>query len=218
MDTTTDTPDTPASGIEITYVHGCALYRRYPGQSSPQPCYVDLDCATGALGASYNPNIGDAATPREYFGHVQSWRIPCLREKAANALLDEIAPLAARVVAGYASEWDGHNHIATFEADAKAAIDEIAALCERCDPRDGLRVRDAADWLTAGGATPRAQLRADLKVTAETTDAALDTLANELEAEGDAGRGDGSADDGFDMLVDLRPFLRRLRDEARTQD
>lgn len=208
ISTTTETsaPEITDDGIEITYVDGCELYCRYSGQTEAQPCYVSLDCESGALSAGYNPEIGNAVPAREYHGHVQAWSIPCLREEPANALLDAIRPLAARVVAGYVSEWDGSSNVAVFDEDAQEAIDAIGALCEQCDASDTVRVWDAGDWLTACGQTSRDQLRAELKITATTTDEELGALESRLDAEGG---------DEVDVLEGLGRYLRGLRDEAR---
>lgn len=200
--------------IEITPVSGTELHRHYAGQTSPQDCYVSLDCASGRLSAGHNPEIGNAVTAREYHGHIQAWSIPAMREEPANELLEEIAPIAERVVAGYTSEWDGSNRVAAFDEDAQAAIGEIAALCEAAE-RDAestaLRVWDAGEWLTASGNTSRAQVREELGITAETTDEELAAIETRVEEEAvDCAE--------VDALEGTRRFLRVLRDDARAED
>lgn len=193
--------------IEIISVTGNELFHHYRGQTSAQPCNVSLDCRSGKLCAEYNPEIGNAVPAAEYHGHVQTWRIPCLRERPANALLSDIEPLAARVVAGYSSEWDGSNHVAAFTGDAQEAIEAIDALCDAADPSDGVRAWDAGDWLTASGNTRRETVRAELGIAADTTDEELGGIEARVEEE-------ATASGEVDVLTGTRSFLRALRDSA----
>ena len=197
--------------IEITNVRGNELFRRYPGQTGAQPCHVLLDCRSGKLRAEYNPEIGNACTGDEYFGHTQAWPIPCLRERAGDAVRAGREPLADRVVGGYGSEWDGSNHLAVFTDDAQEAIEAIEALCNAADPTDGVRAWDAGDWLTASGSTRRDVVRRELGITAATTDEELGVLETRVEEE--------AVETGeADVLTGTREFLRGLREEAREED
>lgn len=203
-----DTEITATPAIEILYVESdCGLYHRYDGQGSAQDCYIWLDCETSQLGASHDAETGNAIPFAVYYGHTQRWSIPALKADAANALLEEIAPLAARVIAGYSSEWDGSN-FADFDADAEAARDEITALCERAtnsaDESDCVNVWDAGSWYGAAGS--RDQQRAELGITAATTDAELDEIETREDASARA--------DGCDVIEGHADYLRRLRDEA----
>lgn len=190
--------------IEITGVSGSYLYHRYPGQTEAQGCHVELDCESGELTADYDTEIGNAVPMRVWHGHTQRWGIPALRGEACNELLEQLAPLAQRVCDGYRSEWDGSNHVARFDADAEAAREEIARLCERADDRDVLCVWDAADWYAAVGS--RGQQRAALGITAATTDAELDAIVGREREQ--------AASDGVDEVEGLRGYLTGLRDEA----
>lgn len=171
-----------ASGVTITPVEGDELHHQYPGQTAPQDCYVQLICETGALSASWNGEIGNAVPVGVWHRRVLRWNIPALTEGAANALLEEIAPLAERVVAGYSERWDGSNHVGEFDADADDAIEAIARLCDR-DWSEGevIAVWDAADYLGNIGSI-RLQAK-ELKVTTTSTDDELDAIAEEVEAE-----------------------------------
>jgi hypothetical protein len=207
MNATTTADDADESTIAIEYVDSeTALYHRYPRETSPQDCYVELDAETGALSASYNPEIGGAVPAREYHGHVQSWKIPALRASTANALLDELAPLCERVCAGYRSAWNGSNHVAKFDADAADAIEEISALIEgrSFDERECVQVWDAGDWYGATGS--RDQQRKVLGITAATTDAELEALATR--------ESERASSDGVDEIEGLDRYLERLRDDA----
>lgn len=196
-----------ATTVEITPVTGNELFRHYRGQTSPQSCYVSLDCRSGKLSAAYNPEIGNAVTTAEYHGHIRSWSIPCLRETPANALLEQIEPLAERVVVGYRNEWNGSNHVAAFDEDALEAIDKIAVLCEGVDASEGVRAWDAGDWLTASGNTRREVVCQELGITAETTDEEIAAIESRVEEEA---RATGEAD----VLTGTAAYLRGLRDEA----
>lgn len=206
---TTTTETTADATIEIVYVESdTELHHRYRGQTSAQDCYVWLNCKTSKLGASHDAEIGNAVPFAVHHGHTQRWSIPALKADAANALLEEIAPLAARVVAGYSSEWDGSNHVANFNADAEAAREEIEALCERAtngaDESDTVNVWEASAWYSGVGS--RDQQRDALKITAETTDAEL----GEIETREDA----SAKSDGCDMIEGHADYLRSIRDEA----
>jgi hypothetical protein len=212
MTTETTAATATESTVEIVYLdggkNGTSLHHRYPRQTSPQDCYVQLDCETGKLLADWNGEIGNAVPVRVHHGHVQRWGIPALRDGAANALLEEIAPLAERVVAGYDSEWDGNNHVAAFDDDASEAIVEISALCERAEgdaQEDGVRVWDAADWY--GGVGDHDAQRRSLGITAATTDAELDAIETR---EDESAKGNEC-----DEIEGHAKHLHMLRDEAR---
>lgn len=206
IDTTPAVDTTPETAITITPVEGDELHHQYPGQTAPQDCYVQLVCETGELSASYNGEIGNAVPVGVWHRRVRRWTIPALTESAANALLEEIAPLAERVVAGYSEVWDGSNHVGEFDADADAAVEAIARLCDR-DWSEGevIAVWNAADYLGNIGSV-QAQARA-LKVTTTTTDDELDTIAEETEAEAAPA-----------VVNGVRKHLERLRDELRGSD
>jgi hypothetical protein len=193
--------------IEIKRVEGNELHCRYPGQNQVQDCHVELDAEHGKLSASYNPEIGTAVPMRVWHGHVVRWLIPALKAEPANALLDEIAPLAKRVCDGYESRWDGHNHVARFDADARSACEEIERLCEAAgdDDEEQIRVWDAADWFEPfGGDVEQAH---ELGITAATTDEQLDEIQEREETT--------ASENGCDEIEGAFEHLRRLRDHAR---
>lgn len=191
--------------VAVTEVSGTALYHRYPSQTSPQPAYVALACETGALTAETDPEIGGAVPFRVWHGHEIRWAIPALKADAANELLAAIEPLAQRVCDGYASVWDDHNHVAELDDDAREACDAIEALCERAgdDESDTLSIWEACDWY--GPLCSRDSQRAQLGITAATTDAELAAIVAREETT-------ASADtDGVDGLEE---YLADLRAEA----
>lgn len=209
--TATETTEPTADAtIEIVYVESdTELHHHYSGQSSPQDCYVWLNCETSKLGATHNAEIGNAVPVAVHHGHTQRWSIPTLKADAANALLEEIAPLAARVVAGYSSEWDGSNHVADFDADAEAAREEIDTLCERAtngaDESDTVNVWQARDWFGAVGDAAR-QCR-EFGIGPNTTDDELAAIESDEEAV--------AKTEGVDVLEGITEHLGWLRTQAR---
>ena len=158
--------------ISIKKIAGNSLHCHYDRQTESQGCYIELDCENEKLSASYNAEIGNAIPFSVYHGLDQRWGIPCLTGDTVNDLLDEIAPLAERVIAGYESDWNGNNHVATFTDDAQAAIDEITEICDavEADETNSVQEWDVGDWLQYGD-----------KPHAETSDNELDTLVSDAE-------------------------------------
>lgn len=182
--------------VQIIEVGQTELLHVYPGQQHPQAVHVFLDCRSGRFGAEYDAEIGNAVSFDEYHGHIQTWPIAILAGGAVNAMLAALAPLAQRVLDGYSAEWNGNNMIATFDADASAALDEIADALDDdddCDNPDRLHWAEAQDWLY----DVRADLRAQL-AEGKTVDALYDEL-----------QGDG-ADEDRPVLVSLRDYLDSL--------
>lgn len=149
------------------------LYLQYPGQTSPQRVHVLLDCRDGELWADSDGETGGGMPMAVYHNLISRWTIPCLKEHAANALLEEIAPIAARVIEGFEVEWNGHNNVGRYSEASVAACEEIAALCENAgaDADDLYQVHDASDFFGALGSA-QAQAR-ELGITATTTDEEL---------------------------------------------
>jgi hypothetical protein len=136
--------------ISITEVKNTTdLYCKYSGQTEAQPCYIELDCESKRMIASYNAEIGNAIPFSVFHGHDQRFGIPCLTAKAANEIMEHIAPLANRIIEGYSSEWDGNNNVAVFTDDAKEAIEEIENICNDLEPEseDLVQAIDASDWM-----------------------------------------------------------------------
>ena len=171
------------------------LYCHYDRQSSSQGCYVSLDCRNEVLTASYNAEIGNAVPFAVWHGHVQRWGIPLLTVDRCNELLQEIAPLAERVIAGYESIWDGNNNVARFDDDAREAINEIDHLTDesRFD-ESNVEEWDVEDWLQYAD-----------KPTADTTDEELAEMVNDAEPN----------EENIIIHGDIEEYLEKIRDEAR---
>jgi hypothetical protein len=108
-----------------------------------------------------------------WHGHTRRYSIPCLVADAANDLIDEIAPLANQVIAGYSSEWDGHNWVAHYTDAAENASAEICEICQKSyhDADNIIDEWDVDEWLR------------DYNVDPTTTDDELVALAQEIETE-----------------------------------
>jgi len=152
-----------------------SLFRHYPQQTAQQGCYLELDCKTGVLHATYNSEIGNAIPFSVYHGHDRRYGVPCLTAAAANELLNEIAPLAQRVLDGYAARWNGNNIVADLTDDATAAEEAIEAAVANLSVDESNTVSGwCADvWLTD----------APNDLAAETTNDEIETMANSLDAE-----------------------------------
>lgn len=205
MTTTAAETTATESPVTIARVAGTYdLHQRYRGQDAAQPCHVQLACDTGTLSADFDGEIGSGVPTLVYHTRTLRWRIPCLTADAANALLDEVLPIAERIVAGYSCEWDGHNHVGRFDADAEAAREEMHDLIDgrQFDEAALIEEWDAAEWF--GGVGSRNAQRSTLGITAATTDEELDAIET---------REDNAA--GARIITGLRRHLDGLRDEAR---
>ncbi len=191
---------------EIKRVEGTALHCQYGGQSNPQDCMVELDPESDppTLTARYNPEIGNAVPFAVYHGRVLRWSIPILKADAANTLLEEILPLAERIVAGYDCRWDGSNHVGHLDDDATEAQEAIADLCLATEDEDEdiVSIWEASDWFSDGEKRTRAQLG----ITPATTDEQLEEMSARLLSE--------ARSEGVDVLDGLDKYLTMLRDEA----
>lgn len=130
-----------------------SLYQHYRGQTSPQPCHVRLNCDDAIITAEYNGIIGSGVPIHVFNMRHLCWPIPCLTADAANALLDELAPLADKVVDGYDLVYDGHNHIGKFDGEAMVAREAIHLLTTGRDFNDAQLIEawDAADYYRVVG-------------------------------------------------------------------
>jgi hypothetical protein len=146
--------------IETTQLH-C----HYSGQVAQQPCYVTFSCVNGELTAGYDPNIGGGhATVSEIRCLSKNWPIPCLTMDTANRLLDEIAPLAQRILDGADTEWSRwqNAYVGVYNDDAKLAEEEIAKLCFEMEDHMVLSTGDTDYWFTDGSAAALQDLGLDL--------------------------------------------------------
>jgi hypothetical protein len=182
-----------------------ALYRRYDGQTSPQPCYIELDLNNGTLSADYDSEVGNAVPSTVRHGFERRYAIPAVTGSAADDLMRKIAPLADRVLADWDSEWDGNNTVAVLGEDAAEAENEIVEMLESdedlADDEDLVTVWGVDGVITGSEAD-------EYDITAETTDERLDEIEEEIRK----GLIDISPN-GIVVLDGIDRHLRELRDE-----
>jgi len=173
------------------------IYCRYDRQSTAQPCYVELDCRSGVLTASYNAEIGNAIPMDVYRRHIRQYSIPLLTPAAVNDLLESLHPLAQRVVDGYTSKWDGNNNIARFTDDASEADGKIASMC--------MEYGESCSW----GAMQYAEIDGYgsemIRIDAETTDDRLDEIKKNIE----------DVCDGNVVLHGINKYIDDIRQQCR---
>jgi len=136
--------------VRVAYVNEAApaaLFDLYPGQQAPQDVFVALSIEDEAMWAESNGEIGNAVPMDVWHGTTLRWYMPPIQAAAANALMDELLPLAERVIDGASVKWDGNNNVGVYTEDASDAIHEIERIvndwaCERV----GFDWMSAADW------------------------------------------------------------------------
>lgn len=182
------------------------LYHQVPGEGGPQPVYVELDLETRTLSATYDPEVGTTPMrPREVVhGLVRRYPIPPLTADAANRIMAQIRPYAARICADWFQHWDGDDHIAALGDDARAA--EAALLAHLGDQDDW----DPADLV---GGIPADLSEISDMVSADTTDSELDDLVAQIMA--DLAKVEPSGVVTSEAEDVIRDYLSQARDEAR---
>jgi hypothetical protein len=168
------------------------LHLQYPREFKPQPCYIELDIQTGNLTAEVNGVVGGAVPFPVWHGIVRRYRIPALSADNANVLLEDVAPLAQRVLDGATIEWDGNNHVGRLTEDAQDAEIDIEMLIDRIEPEAHLQVWDVADWLGQNGDR-------ELGISVASTPEELAALAAEIESD--------AAADGIVLNGDIEEYL-----------
>lgn len=195
------------------------LHRQYDGEMQPQPCYIELDLREGTLLADWNAEVGNAVPESVYHGFERRYRIPCLTADAANRVMNEIAPLAGRVVAGFEEEWDGKNMVARLSDDAQNAEDEIETRLGNPteagfsdEPNQAFDESDLVAVWDVDGATTGDEVN-EYGITATTTDARLTEIEAQIVKEIAEVSGSGVA-----IVPGLDEYLIDLRNELADDD
>ena len=159
------------------------LYRHFDGQSTEQPAYIDYHTKTGELRAGYSDDIGGGIPSDVWDGTRKRWRISAhLDFYEIRELLDDVAnSLAGPGAERYGVDWD-----------------HIEYMCEE-KTTDGGGVMDATDWMDSGSMIQM------FDITAETTDADLDSFVPEIHDLADTEA----------TLLGGRDYLERIRDAVR---
>lgn len=194
------------TGVEIRPVEEpAALYKRYPGEHQPQPVALRLDLEHGVLDCDYAGAVG-AIQAREHNRVVLTTEIPPLTAAYANALMEEVAPIAERVMAGATVEAvDGDERGRLTEA-ASAAWDELVAVAVAWASDPGTETVgevNAREWLEAPSDVPH--------LGAATTDEQLATMVADLEAQ------IARTVPGVVVVTHAEEALRATREQLRAQ-
>lgn len=125
------------------------LYHRYPGQTGPQPAYVQLD-EDGDVTADWSGEIGNAVPMHVWHGRTLRWGVSesvrC--DVLAELLRGDALPLLERIYAGHSVEWNGHNHVGRLDNDAQEASDALERmLADLSGEAHQAQVWDVGDWL-----------------------------------------------------------------------
>lgn len=173
------------------------LYAQYDGQTGPQPCYLYLDPEERKLWCDYEADIGPGTPIPVYHGRLLRWRIPALRQWAADELMTDVADSAVTVCSAYTCEFDGSNLVGEVSDSASDALAEIARACAEIDdnPFALYRYWEARDWLSGVS-------NEQLDITADMTDGAIDALTAKLVD-------DAEADEEVDEVEGLREEIER---------
>ncbi|MFD0352928.1 hypothetical protein ACFVHW_04150 [Streptomyces sp. NPDC127110] len=195
------------------------LHCHYDRQFEPQNVYIELDLESGLLHADYNAEVGNAVPFEVFHGRTRRYPIgsgedgqhdgPVIPSaEGANRLLEQLRPLAERVLNGSAIEWDGNNMVGRLDEDAVAAEEEILELLQGPDLGDDgvLEV-----WTVESMGEPWSA--DDAGITGQTSDAELAEIEERLLAEFRDGMGQPTA-----VIGDLDVYLRSLRDGLADED
>lgn len=166
-----------------------ALYRRCPGAPAPQRCMLTLDLGDGSLSAGHEEPSSRTSDPvraedcvagNRVRGRVLCWPIPCLTAEGANQVLDTLAPLAGRILAG--ASWNDRQQVFALNDAGAVAASQVTRLCNDIglivDLTDEVvHEQEARDWFAE---TP-GELVQEYGITAGTTGEQLHALTQQLE-------------------------------------
>jgi hypothetical protein len=184
------------------------LFVKYRGEFEPQGCYVELDLHHGDLRVRTNGIVGGGVPMEEWLGQVRCYAVPILTAAAANALLDELAPLAQVVLDDSEIRWDGSNHVGVVGEEGAAAAARIEAICERLEEEFDLHVH-AMDAEDVFGDAPPEDVAEHLGIMANTSDDDLQRIAERERL--------AAPDYELDVIWGLDEYLEMLRDHVRAR-
>lgn len=181
------------------------LYHRYPNETRPQPCYVQLDPRLRRVAARVDQIIGSGVPADVWNNLVIRWRAPCLKAEVMDQVLAGLETQFGEVIEGWAQEWDGQNHVGRLTDHGREAAEEIEQELERAgdNEADVVQVWEAVDWF--GGLGNRNTQRHELGITPTTT---ADALAALVAREAQLADNEGARVEG------VAKYLETLRNEA----
>jgi hypothetical protein len=213
--------------VEIVYcTRDDELFHWYPGQQERrQKTYIEVDIENGTLMADWASEVpgGTAQSQRLRNGIERQYPIPPLTAKAANRLLDELAPFAQRVLDGASIEWDSRSGqmvgILTEDAlDAEEAIGKrLGYDVDRYSALPGEDVFDDVDIIGVWDidSAVNGQEVSEYDITTDTDDDRLEQTEREILSDlKDAGDHEVVVCPGLrEYLIGLRDDLRRTAEE-----
>ena len=192
------------------------LHRHYDGQSEAQGAYIELDLRKGSLLADYNAEVGNAVSFTVYHGFERRYSIPVLTGEAANRVMEEIAPMAARVLADWEEVRDGNNMVARLgkaAQDAEAQIEKHLGLTlgYKDIEHQGFDASDVvAEW-DIDGAVNGSEAK-EYEITAKTSEERLNEIAAQITRDlAEVSESDVAVVHGLDE------YLHGLRDDLAKQ-
>ena len=143
------------------------LYCRYPAESGPQDCFIELDPATGRVYADYNSELGNEQTADVFNSVVYRYQIPALKAEAVNNVMDKLVPLFSRVCDGWECDAYDGGKLDDDGGEADDAIEEALGMWSShsslFDDTDKVCVHDADDWFVEGLPEAEVQMLKDGK-------------------------------------------------------
>ncbi|MGW3491512.1 hypothetical protein [Streptomyces sp. NPDC001054] len=183
------------------------LFHQYAGQSEAQPAYIELGLKDGILLADYEGEIGRAVPFSVFHGFDVRWSVPVLTGAAANRVLEQVAPLARRMLADWEEVWNGNNMVARLGEDARAAHEEIRDVLDSAS-------EDVVEEWDVDAAVNGDEI-SEFGITAQTTDERLREIEKKILAD----LADCSvAKDPVVVCAGLDAYLEELRERAREED
>lgn len=184
------------------------LYYRFTERSAPQPGHVVLDPENSVLWVQCDLTAGPGGrAPLEAMGG-QRRRYPLWEEapptgRAANALLEQLAPLATRMVAGWRVERRQGIRVGVLDEDAERAEEEleeeVSRISSSWQEEDLVASLEAGQWFESSPP--------EVKTTS--SDEELVALRDQFEGE--------ALEKGI-ILEGVLRFLQELRKELRQND
>jgi len=118
------------SKVEVIYSNE-NNFCQYPSQCEPQRTYAELNCSTNELYSSYSSEIGNSTSMDCFHNRALRWQIsPWMKLSSINSLLEEIKPIAQKVLDGYSEVYNGRNYVGVLSGEVDVYEREIERLCD----------------------------------------------------------------------------------------
>lgn len=198
------------------------LFHQYPGQDSPQPAFIELDCESRSAEARFSGEVGNAVPAYVWHRRALRFAVPSeIKGGVIAAFLEseEFQVLARRICDGYEKAWDGSSHVGRYTSDAREAMEELqqVVLDEMSAESAYAQIVSPEDyWANEVGfneyETEALFFLSDtpqFRININSTDEELEKLARHLEDMTEA---------GVEYSHDVTSWLRGLRDSLNDPD